>query len=233
MFIKVLAKNLSIFSNGQTIFVTFLLEPFFSVLLYYLISPYLNKEKLIVTIILMNIIVQIINIFAQIFVQAQESGILKMIFISNKSFYIFSLSAYFIAVCVSFVQGFSLLILYSFFGLSISISVPMIMISSLLIAIFSFLLGSFVILCFLGTSDPYFGSNMLSGIMPIISSAMLPILFYPDWLQFISYITPFWIIPNTIWTSNPNYKIVIYYLIIYAALFLITFVYRRNKIMHN
>lgn len=231
MFIKTLTKNLPIFSNWQTILVTFILEPFFSVLFFYLISPYTNKEKLLLTAIVLTTIYKVMSVYSQIFVHAQNIDILKLIFINKRGFLLFNLTAYSIAILVAMIQSGILIALYSVFNITIQIGLQQLVIITALTIIYTIIISAIVVITFIGAQNPYFGSNLLSGLLPIISATVVPINFYPDWLALISRVLPFWLIQTAVWSGNVNATAIIVYIAVYATILYTVFTYRRKKIL--
>ncbi|MBS9335685.1 hypothetical protein [Fructobacillus papyrifericola] len=193
MLVKTLAKNLSIFSNWQTILVTFLLEPFFTVLFYTLLTnqrilgdglwPYLSLMMMIQSIVVM----------AQLLVKARDNGLLKEVFGTVFALRLFLLTAIQITFLIAAGQGVVLYLLFSLTGQFIGLSFSLLcwLVLSLCFAI---LFGLLVSLPFLRGENPFFGSNLLVACLPIVSATLAPISHYPDWLAWLSRLLPFWLL---------------------------------------
>jgi hypothetical protein len=226
---------MSIFNNWQTIITTFLLEPFFAVLFFYLISPHGNlgnSSRLILTAVSLTAIFKIVSLYSGIFVAAQMIDILKMIFIDIKGFLKFNFCALLISFFVAAVQSCVLLVIFAFLKFDIQLKLGQIILILVLLIIFSSLFAMISSLYSLQANNPYFYSNLLLGLLPIISATIVPLSAYPKWLALISKIFPFWIIQDLIWgDSFSHVGLMVGYVFFYSGLLLLIIFVQRKKIL--
>ncbi|MFV0556919.1 MAG: hypothetical protein ACK5LM_07465 [Lactovum sp.] len=229
--IRTLLKNLSLFDNWQTLLVTFLLEPFFVVLFFYLVSPQTQVEKLILTALVLTASSSIIGIYAQFLVLAGNIDILKEIFIDIKGFLRFNASALLIAVVVSLLQSGILLGVYRFLNFEVQIELNTAFLLIFMLVIFSSIFAMLAGIASLTRNNPYFYSNLLMGLLPIASATLIPITAYPFWLALLSKILPFWNIQNLIWEGKFHLTWSLVYFLISLALLIVIAVQKRKKIL--
>lgn len=226
--IKTLLKNLSFFDNWQTMLVTFVLEPFFMVLFFYLVSPHTQVDKLILTTLSLSAASSIIGIYAALFVAAENIDILKEIFIDFKGFFRFNISVLLVTGGVAVLQSGILLGVYRLlkFEVQIEMKTALLLILTLLVfsSIFAMISG---LLSFQG-NNPYFFSNLLVGLLPIVSATIVPITVYPAWLAIPSKIFPFWSIQDLIWTGKFQTGWNLFYFLV-CMMFLILIIVRKRK----
>lgn len=231
--IRTILRNLSIFNNFQTIIVTFIIEPFFTVLFFYLINPSTNSNKSLTTAIILASIYTVISTTTQIFVYAQNIDILKRIFINVSGFAKFTSIAVIISIVVAFLQSTVLIIIYLILNFDLGVSPTEYLFILIMVATFSSLSAIISTIISIGKNNPYFGTNILMGILPIISATIVPMDKYPEWLAVISKILPFWLIQNFVWTNQINLIYIGVYFIIGIAIAYLTINNRRSKILES
>ncbi|MDR2977800.1 MAG: hypothetical protein LBV19_11025 [Streptococcaceae bacterium] len=231
--IKILIKNLSLFNNLKTILVSFLVGPFFNVLFFFLISPRSNASVLILTALILSATSCIISVYAQIYIHALDIGILKEIFVNWKAFLKFNGAALLIANLIALLQSFALFMIYLMLNFKIQISFQDAVIIILLVVLFSSLFAMLTLLASLTNNNPYFFSNLITGLLPIISATIIPITSYPAWLQVISKILPFWTIQNVVWENQVFYGQIVLYFSLALSLLGVVLVKTRKKILHQ
>lgn len=231
--IRTMLKNLSIFNNYQTMMITFIVEPFFAVLFFYLINPSANSNKSLTTAIILTSIYKVISTNTQIFVYAQNIDILKRIFVNFIGLVKFTSISVFISTVVAFLQSSVLIMIYLLLDFNLGVSLFQYFIILIMVIIFSSLLAIIFTMISIGKNNPYFGANILMGILPIISATIVPIENYPHWLAVLSKVLPFWLIQNFVWTNKINFVYVIFYLIIGISILYMTVTNRKSNILKS
>lgn len=231
--IRTVLKNLSIFNNYQTIIVTFIIEPFFTVLFFYLINPSSNSSRSLITAIVLTVMYKVISITTQIFVYAQNIDILKQIFISINGFIKFATIAILISIVVAFLQSTTLVVIFLLLNFDLSVSLNGYLLIVILLVVFSSLSAIISTMISIGKNNPYFGTNIIMGILPIISATIVPIDKYPEWLAILSKFFPFWLIQNFVWTNKINFVYVSIYFTVGISFVYIIIFNRRFKILKS
>ncbi|GAP00070.1 hypothetical protein [Fructobacillus ficulneus] len=226
-------KNLSIFASWRTQVVTLVLEPIFTVMFYRQLNPNSNQTQMVVSAIILTMLTQFITVYAQVFVKAQVNGILLDIFGHWSTFWRFQWRAVTVAALVAGGQGLVIGGLYGAIQKTFLVSgwqVLEIVVVSLVVS--SVVTPVFVIQS-LGRANPYFGTNLLVGILPFISATLLPISVYPQWLATLSYLSPYWLIQNIVWTGQVSWPLVILYSASYGLVGALICQRKRRQLLQN
>jgi ABC-2 type transport system permease protein len=231
--IRTLLRNLSQFDNLKTIFVSFLISPFFTVLFFFMISPGSNASKLILTSLALTMIYGIVGIYSGMLVYALSADILKQIFISWKGLFKFNAAVLLIANTVSLLQALILFIIYKILGFEIQMSFANTLMMIVLIVLFSSIFAMLCGLASLQNNNPYFFSNLLTGLLPILSATIIPISNYPTWLALLSKILPFWTIQNIVWKYQLLLEPICIYLVLSLLLLGAVIVLKRKRILQD
>lgn len=197
MVIRTLIKNLSIFSNWQTMLVTFLLEPAFTVLFYILLTGQHISGQALWPYLSLMMGIQLIVILAQLLVKVRDNGLLSVMFANARCLIIYLGSIALIAFTLSVLQGCLLYITFALFSGKVTLTLHVVM-WLFISECFTLLFGLLVTLPFLQKENPYFGSNLLVAALPILSATLVPITSYPEWLGSISRILPFWLMQSAL-----------------------------------
>lgn len=204
--IKIALQSLSYFRNCRTFIVTFVIEPFFDIMMVGLLSSQFSNDLLIHSIIAMSIISGIQNLIATLntlFVDDQSRRI-DMEMVMNSRFSIrYWLSKIVAAVTVAIGQMMIILTLVVIFTRDTSWLYRAILVVPVII-IFGIIVGFTATILSWQSNDPYLVGNIVGILIVLLSGVIVPLNQYPKWLNILSYLLPFSHVMQWLMTGSGN-----------------------------
>ncbi|MBS9335053.1 hypothetical protein LQZ24_05555 [Fructobacillus sp. M1-13] len=226
-------RNLGVFANPKTLLVSFFIEPLFTVLFFSFLRTNFLEASALQSFIALSIEMQVVAILAQILVGALVDGLLLDFYLSFRSLvYLIG-----IMVGVSFfvilLQSLAFVVLFGITGELWIQSWPTFLLGMGQAMLFAELLGLIVSFLSITRPNPYFFSNLLIGLLPVISVAIAPIRFYPDWLAMFSRIFPFWLVQSTLANERGGLLLSFLYGLIDLAVFIVVLKVSKRKMLKS
>lgn len=204
--IKIALQSLSYFRNSRTFTITFIVEPFFDIMMVGLLGSQFSETLLMRSIIAMSIIAGIqtlISTLNTLFVDDQSRRIdMEMAINSRFSFHYWAskiLAAVFVAVGQMLVTLTLVLVLTrdtSWLHRGV-LAIP-------IIIIFGIIVGFTATVLSWQSDDPYLIGNIVGILIVLLSGVVVPLDQYPKWLNLLSYTLPFGHLMQWLMTGHGN-----------------------------